>query len=156
LNRGDLLLVDLVSSPAGPVFERGLFAPTMYPSKPSSERQGWRLSVLQDQQQGDGRLQMLVTLEKTLSRRETVLELLKPRTTWLEVPPAASSATPTSQRWNYQPGYPAPAWNIDVPAWPGRNAAGPAQPRLRAWWNPDQEPVLAAALDRGADFQSLG
>ena len=47
-------------------------------------------------------------------------------------------AQPVAARWRFAPGYPAPAWSVDVPGWPafaGSNAA--ASPVVEAWWNPD-------------------
>src|SRR5262249_25610386 len=88
--------------------------------------------------------------------QEVTLQMLRPRFTWIEVQPPPEVRTRYSQRWGYQVGYPAAAWSIDVPAWPARPGTNePSRPLLRVWWNPEQETVPAAALERGADFQRL-
>jgi len=154
IQAGDLLLVDLRSTQKGAVFQRGLYSSWEFPWKPSQERAGWRLAVLQSQALEGGGMQMLWSLEKTPDARESVLEMLRPRRTWIEVATVGEGTTPFSQRWGYRAGYPAPAWSLDVPAWPG-SAAGPVRPIARIWWNPDQETTPAATLDRGADFDSI-
>lgn len=154
IQRGDLLLVDLVPAARGFRFERSLFSRSAYPWKPAQDHSGWRLALLQNQVSKAGELQMLTTLEKRFDRREDTLQMLKPRLTWIEVQPPTEVPTPYSQRWGYQAGYPAPAWSIDVPAWPVRpGTEEPARPVLRVWWNPDQDTAPAITLDRGADFQ---
>ena len=79
LHRGDLLLLDLISTPTGPQFERYLFS-REFPWKRAVEnpRKDWKLTVLQNQQVGKSSLQMLVTLEKTVDIRENLLEQIKP------------------------------------------------------------------------------
>ncbi|MGE3809515.1 MAG: hypothetical protein AB7K24_33035, partial [Gemmataceae bacterium] len=155
LGRGDLLLVDLIKGPQGLEFERSLYGLTDYPGKPAEEQEGWRFSVLQNQQQVGQAMQMLLILEKTTSRREVLLQMLKPRMTWIEVTPVQAQPGSTfAQRWGYRAGYPAPAWSMDVPKWV-QYSGQPARPKIEVWWNPDQETTISANLDRGADFQSL-
>jgi hypothetical protein len=156
IDRGDLLLVNLTSLARGLEFERLLYAPTDFPGRPYREHGGWRLSALQNQQLGDRGLQMLLTLEKRFDRRETMLQLLKPRETWIEVQPPPQASAPFSVRTSYRSGYPAAAWSCDVPWWPADPATQLlARPRVQVWTNPDQETPLAATLDRGADFDGL-
>src|SRR5262249_23652016 len=178
LSGGDLLLVDLVAEGGRLLFERGLYSLADYPLKPALDQSGWRAAVLQNQQQAGQAVQMLVTLEKSADRRETILQRLRPRLTWVEVTPRSeyearkknprsdvcAHPTPYCQRWGYLPGYPAPAWGIDIPAWPraiGAGNAGPAagptldRPVVQLWWNPDQEVAEATALDRASDFSSI-
>ena len=112
-----------------------------------NEAKDWRLSVLQNQQQDKGGLQMLLSLEKTIDRRETVLEQIKPRDAWIELrlPPETQGAIST--RWSYLHGFPAPAWSVDVPAWPTYpGTTTPTRPVVDVWWNPDEEAVSAADL----------
>jgi hypothetical protein len=168
INRGKLLLVDLVQTSDGGVFRRALYAPSRYPFKPYHERSGSRASVLQSQAVGTGGLEMMVTLEKTPDPREDLLQVLSPRWTWLEVKPrgVGERLAHFSQRWGNLAGYPAPAWDLRVPAWPGapgdtapsgnRATTGgqPARPQLRLWWNPDQNILPSGSLDRNADFRS--
>ena len=174
---GDLLLVDLVSGERGLVFERGLYSLADYPLKPATEQSGWRAALLQNQQLAGQTVQMLVTLEKTTDRRETILQRLRPRFTWIEMiprpeyeasiknpkPGVCARQVPFSQRWRYLAGYPAPAWGIDIPAWPqatGRPGAVAAassleRPVAKLWWNPDQEIPPVSSLDRGNDFAKI-
>ncbi len=148
----DLLLVDLLTRDGKVVYERGLFSRSDFSWKPAQDRSGWLLAVLQNQAVEDGGLEMLLTLERLPDARESMLEMLKPRRVWIEVAPPTNRSTPFSQRWGYRAGYPAPAWALDVPAWPTDGGA-PARPLARVWWNPDQETTPAASLDRGADFR---
>src|SRR5207248_2134554 len=61
--------------------------------------------------------------------------------------------TPFALRWSNRPGYPAPAWTLDVPRWPSSpGTSSAARPSLRVWWNPDQVAPASGGLDRGADF----
>jgi hypothetical protein len=168
---GDLLLVDLVPTERGLTFERGIYSLADFPLKPHQEQQGWRMAVLQNQQLAGQAVQMLVTLEKSTDRRETILQRLRPRMTWIEVVPGADfvarekantclARIPYSQRWHYLAGYPAPAWGIDIPQWPmAPQAVGAAarldRPVVSVWWNPDQELVVANTLNRGIDFSKI-
>jgi hypothetical protein len=160
LSPGDLMLVNLVPGQGrGLEFERALYGlEPVNQTKPAkaNDRGDWRLTVLQNQAPSGGPgLQALLALEKTYDRSETSLEQLKPRRLWLELATPQDVRTPFVQRWSFRPGYPAPAWGIDVPAWPVQAATqAPAAPVLRAWWNPDLEPAPAATLERGADFRS--
>jgi hypothetical protein len=154
VQRGDLLLVDFVPTGRGFRLERGSYWRSEYPWKPSRAKSGWRLAVLQDQLVGAGGLEMLATLEKEPDPREDTLQMLKPRWTWLELGPAAAGA-PYSVRWGYRASYPAPAWALSVPRWPGRPGSPELErPVLRAWWDPDQETGPPEALDRGPDFRT--
>src|SRR5262249_37200084 len=153
---GDLLLLKLVSNRHGGDFQRVLFSKDDYPQKPFEEQQQWRLAALQNQQLGERGLQLLATLEKNPDPRETTLQLIKPRETWMELRAEPESRARFALRWNAVNDYPAPAWVLDVPEWPVlAGTQTPATPLLQVWWNPDQETAAAAALDRGADFRTL-
>jgi hypothetical protein len=140
LHRGDLLLADLVETPTGYTFERFLFS-SEFPWKRSLENgnRQWKMSVLQNQLGPRKDLEMLVGLEKTVDRKETLLEQIKPKDVWLEVTPAAGQGPTPPVRWSYLAGYPAPAWAVLSPAWPTDTPA-----KVQMWWNPD-EPARAAA-----------
>lgn len=176
LSGGDLLLVDAVNGERGLVFERGLYSLADYPLKPAAEQSGWRAALLQNQQLAGRAVQMLTTLEKTTDRRETILQRLRPRLTWIEViprpeyeaslknprPDVCARTTPFCQRWKYLAGYPAPAWGIDIPAWPqaAGNPAAPTassleRPVVKFWWNPDQDTPVAGSFDRNNDFTKI-
>jgi hypothetical protein len=173
---GDLLLVDLVSEAGKLLFERGIYSLADFPLKPAREQQGWRMALLQNQRLANQAVQMLVTLEKSTDRRETILQRLRPRMTWMEIVPHADylarleretclARTPYSQRWRYLAGYPAPAWGIDIPQWPvSTEISGGAKtpvslqldrPVVCVWWNPDQELIIANTLNRTIDFAKI-
>jgi hypothetical protein len=146
LHAGDLLLVDLVETRAGLDFERYLFSNEFPWKRPQdNKRNDWRMTVLQNQLLPSRELEMLVTLEKTVDRRENLLEQIRPREVWVEFDRPQSGVTPM-QRWNYLYGYPAPAWSIRAPAWAGEGVP-PSRPRVQVWWNPDEEARSAADLD---------
>jgi hypothetical protein len=151
LDPGDLLLVRMAfrnpGESGGLVFERVLFSRADYAWRPAREVAGWRFAVLQNQQTEAGGLRMLYTLEKLFNRRESILQQIKPREAWFDVAAVPGAAAPFAVRWGNQPGYPAPAWRLDVPEWPV-----PARPAPRVWWNPDQDTPWAVRLDRGRDF----
>lgn len=156
LGRGDLLLMRLAATPTGAEFQRALFSLEDYPWKPSQEKSGWRMAVLQNQRTHQQDLQMLVTLEKTRDGRESRLQQIKPRESWFEVRPSKGTPEPYALRWGYQTGYPAPAWSLNVSDWPLAPAAKiPSRPVLQVWWNPDQQAPSGATLKRDHDFKTL-
>jgi hypothetical protein len=177
LTGGDLLLVDAVNGDGGLIFERGLYSLADFPLKPATEQSGWRAALLQNQQLAGQAVQMLVTLEKTTDRRETILQRLRPRLTWIEIiprpeyeasskdpkPGVCARVVPFNQRWRYLAGYPAPAWGIDIPSWPrATGKPGPVaaastleRPVVKIWWNPDQEIPAVSSIDRGNDFSKI-
>ena len=122
-----------------------------YGARPAAHTDDWRLAVLQNQRLADRRLQMLLMLEKSPERTETVLRQVRPREVWLEVEPAEAGAAPFGLRWGMQPGYGAPAYSLDVTAWPNRAGAdAAARPLVRAWWSPDEvEADAHVERDRG-------
>lgn len=164
INSGDMLLVDVTDGPNGVEFVRGLYTRTDGATTTRQEQSGWRGDVIQDQQLAEQALQMLVALQKTPDKSETVLEMLKPRDAWIELEPQTEGRPIFSQRWGYLAGYAAPAWSFDVPQWPRQASkaadgttrlGGPARPTVRIWWNPDQETTFATRLDRGNHFNTL-
>lgn len=156
LDPGDLLLVDLDDAKKGQELRRGVYSREDYPGKPWKEAGNWRFAALQNQRLGDQGLQMLTTLERVPTQTEVILQVIKPRDFWFELRPRQTVTTPFAQRWVYHAGYPAPAWSLDVPAWPLLPDVGtPALPAIRAWWNPDQEWPAAAAVETGPTLKSL-
>jgi hypothetical protein len=149
LHPGDLLLADLVDTPTGYAFERFLFS-SEFPWKRSLEngKRDWKMTVLQNQLGPRKDLEMLVSLEKTVDRRETLLEQIKPRDAWVEVTPAADQGPAPPLHWSYLAGFPAPAWAVQAPAWPAE-----AAPKVQVWWNPDEEARSAADLVLGDVLQ---
>ena len=86
INRGALLLVDLLQTSTGGVFRRALYSLSRFPTRPAVDRSGWRAAALQNQQTGAAGLEMMVTLEKKPDAREDLLQVLFPRWTWIENP----------------------------------------------------------------------
>ncbi|SIO60649.1 hypothetical protein SAMN05444166_6473 [Singulisphaera sp. GP187] len=153
LNNGDLLIVQLDPARVGVDFRRIEFSREDFSWKPATEKNSWRLAVLQDQLLGTSSLQMLCTLEKAFSRFETSLSVVRPREVWYELEPLGASEVPFATRWSNRSGFPAAAWTLDVSRWPSSpGTPSPARPILRCWWNPDQDTPASAGLDRGPDF----
>ncbi len=156
LNRGDLLLLQLSQSSNGLQFEQAMWSKTDFPWKPFQEIGAWRMAVLQNQQMPNGGLQMLLTLEREPYATATMLQQITPREIWFEVTPSQKSPQPVAVEWSEQYGYPAPAWTINVPAWPEQESTAQfVPPQITAWWNPDQTLIPGAALDRNHDFRTL-
>jgi len=159
LNRGDLLLLELnrltipgvVGEPLG--IYRPLYAMTDFPWKPNRARGNWLLAALQNQRKDNG-VEMLFSLERKDNPLTPTITQSVPYKTWFEVaPPRDVVDTLPANRWNYQPGYPAPAFSYRVADWPTRPGTGAAlKPTVRAWWSADRDPPAAAALDKGHDF----
>lgn len=153
LNNGDLLIVQLDPARVGVDFRRVEFSREDFSWRPATEKNSWRLAVLQDQLVGTSSLQMLCTLEKAFSRFETSLSVVRPREVWYELEPLGAPEVPFALRWSNRSGYPAAAWTLDVARWPSSpGTVSPARPILRCWWNPDQDTPASAGLDRGPDF----
>lgn len=156
LNRGNLLLLQLTQGPNGLQFEQPVYSKTDFPWKPYQEVGDWRMAVLQNQQMPTGGLQMLLTLERAPYATATMLQQIAPREIWIEITPSQKSAEPIAVEWSEQYGYPAPAWTVNVPAWPEQaSTAQLVPPQISVWWNPDQTLIPAAALDRNHDFRTL-
>jgi len=152
LQRGDLLLMRLKKDLN---FERLIFSKEDYPGKVAVEKEGWRMAVLQNQKDGDRKLQMLTTLERITDRIQTTIQQVKPTDVWFELQPAANVKDLFGFRWGYQYGYPAATWGFDVPEWPlALGSSNLASPRVQAWWFPDQEAPSSAVLQQGADFSA--
>ncbi len=155
LNRGDLLLVELGTTPRGYAFNRLGYGQTVYPWRPWQSAGGWRLSLLQNQLLENNHAQMLVTLEQPASEGGTRISQQRPAQVWFEVAPQFSQA-PVRTKWHYQPGYPAPAYSLDVGPWPTSSGSGAATPPcVRAWWSPDNDQPNSVKLVRNHDFKGL-
>lgn len=160
VNPTDLLLLELaprrVPELANPVldFRRVLWAATDFPWKPRVSGNGWQLAALQNQLIANRSGQLLLTLERELDLQPPTIQQVKAATVWLEVSAGDGISTrPFSQRSYYLPGYPAPAWSVDVPHWPRRGSGGLERPRVKAWWSPYREPS-GVRLERGHHFTS--
>ena len=87
---------------------------------------------------------MLWALEKKSSGEESTLQQVRPVKTWMEL--EAEGGTPFAQVWNYQPGYPAPAWGLNVPAWSVRPGGQAPVPAVLPEAATDARPVVPAAV----------
>jgi hypothetical protein len=156
LNRGDLLLLELVYDLSGKQqLQRVMYSEADFPGAVARDREAWRLAVLQNQRLQEKSLQMLLALEKQSDPQAAALQVVKPAKVWFEVSPPAELVASYVTRWHYQPGYPAPCWGVDVPAWPSvPSAKNLARPTVRAWWTERLLPP-AAVMERGTDFQNL-
>lgn len=163
LSQSDLLLMELnrqtlTGGPPGPLqFRRIVYSRSDYPWKPwksESNRQDWIMAALQNQLMPDQSAQMLLTLEKSPDPLATIIQQRRPKMLWMEVDAKDGNADSYSQKWYYQPGYPAPTWTVSIPKWPGRTLPGggestsgvPARPIAKIWWNPDQSPDFVSVL----------
>ncbi len=149
LGGGDVLLLEL-SGEGRPGLKRSLFAREPENRfRPKRKGGAWHLTLLQNQRLGKGGLQMLVALEKAPALLETEVRQVRPGATWFELEAPGSSA-PFALRWGGVPGYPAPAWGLDVPRWPLRAGTdSPAPPVVRVWWSATA-PEPAASLSAAA------
>lgn len=152
---GDLLLLRIGQQSGQLNFQRMLYSQTDYGWKPWRENNGWRLSVLQNQQLPNEAMQMLIALEQQPAPNETYLRMPKPQELWLEVQPRDDKQS-RSTRWGYSSEYPAPTWSVDIAGWP-RDATmeSPIRPLVNVWWCPDQPAPAAVTLLRNRDYNSL-
>ena len=127
-----------------------------YGERPEAHNSAWRLAVLQNQRLSDRRLQMLLMLERSPERPEDLLQQARPRETWVELDPAEAGSAPFDLRWGVQPGYAAPAYGLDVAAWPARAGGdGPARPVVRMWCGTPRRPRPTPSWSRDAGRPSL-
>jgi hypothetical protein len=157
LNRGDLLLLEVAPDARGRQgLRRVVYSESDFPGAIGKEREGWRLAVLQNQRVQDQGLQMLMTLEKEPEVQVAALQVVRPAKVWFEVTPPGDAGATYVSRWQFQPGFPAPAWGVDVPIWPtAATGKSPARPVVRAWWAAERLLPPAATLDRDLDFRNL-
>lgn len=157
LNAGDRLLLEL-TAPLGQLqLQRIGYAATDFPSRPAltTKLGDWRAAVLENRLLPEGAARWLCTLEAKPDPAELILEQIRPRLVWFEIN-ALDAANPFALNWAYQPGYPAPAYDLACPSWPVvAGTAAPTRPVLKCWFNPDQDPRPAVVLDRGADYAKL-
>jgi hypothetical protein len=139
LDRGDLLLLNLLPRGDRFVFERDLYAESYgrfgrEVKKAEDQSRQWLAAVLQNQHRQDGSLQLMTTIEKTKDRafEGGTLQQVRPRLALFQVRPQGKEGAPLALRFGNLAGYPAPAWGLDVAGWP-RGAA----PVFDAWWSDD-------------------
>jgi hypothetical protein len=137
---------------------RGLYASELFPLRPSrrDSRSGWTLSALQNRAENLGRLQMVLTLEKTYDPGEAILQSIYPRDVWIDVAPESGDRPRVAVRLLALPGYPAPAWSVDAVNWPAdADSKRSAAPVLEAWWDPDRTAPPEVSLEYGRHFHGF-
>ena len=156
VNRGELLLLNLVPGANGAEWRRAFVTRDDYGDKPGESSGDWRLAAVQNQRLKDRGLQMLLMLDKAPERAEATLQQQRPRETWIEVGSSAGPSASFDLRWGYQPGYAAPAWNVESPEWPTvRGTQTVAQPLVRMWWSPVLDTPPDAFVARSPELLSL-
>jgi hypothetical protein len=156
VNRGDLLLLNLGAGPRGIEWRRAFVTSEDYGGRPGESSGDWRLAVLQNQRIKDRGLQMLLMLDRAPEKSEATLQEMRPRETWIEVLSSAGATANFDLRWGGQPGYAAPAWNVESPDWPIlRGTQTPSRPYVRMWWSPVQDIPADASVIRNDELPSL-
>jgi hypothetical protein len=156
VNRGDLLLLDLLPGTNGVEWRRAFVARDDYGSKPGETSGDWRLAALQNQRIKDRGSQMLLMLDKAPEKAEATLQMIRPREAWVEVESSAGPKATFDLRWGYQAGYAAAAYNVESPQWPTLpGTQTPAKPLVRMWWSPALETPADAFVARSTDLPTL-
>jgi hypothetical protein len=159
LNRGDLLLLELGTDKDGKqALQRVAYSASDVPSAVAQERDGWRFAVLQNQRLNDRGLEMLACLEKLDGNgSERALQFNRPDKVWIEVTPPPETTANYLTRWHYEPGYPAPAWGLDIPTWPARGGMSKAlaKPTVKVWWSPDPWLPTPTLIEREPRTQGI-
>jgi Caspase domain len=136
LERGDRLLLDLSEDRGALSLARHWYADTAAGVKSGKPGDPWRLALLQNRSETGG-LRLFAAVEERPTVADTTA-VSRIGEVWFEVRPVVAAPGPVTARWRAAPGYPAPAWGIDIPGWPafpGTKVA--ASPAVEAWWNPD-------------------
>lgn len=143
LRKGDRLL--LLATHAG--WKRGLYADcfppsgsTVMPLVAKQDSGDWQLAVLENHwSEIDSSLRQMVTVEEKnhVSPGDDEIRQIKPGLVWVQVAPAGGTKVP---RYSFGTllRYPAAAWEVQVPDWPGRDVA----PELRVWRFDEPEKYL--------------
>lgn len=140
LERGDRLVIRLISDGGGIGFERALYSDDFPIRRDSDGAGGWRFSAVRARYEDgkpSGALHLFTILEPTTSDAAR-LRQARPRFAWFELSPQDGGGG-VAVRWRELGGYPAPAWRGAAERWPNDSAgAGPAGPALDAWWIADR------------------
>jgi hypothetical protein len=137
LRRGDRLLLDLAEDGAGVALARHWWADTAPGTKSGKPADAWRFNLLQNRSEGAG-LRLFAAIEER-PKLTDVVAVSRVGDVWFELRPVVPKPEPVAGRWRFAPGYPAPAWSVDVPGWPpfpGSKSA--ASPVVEAWWSPEK------------------
>jgi hypothetical protein len=151
LEPGDSLVLSFMAEGRSLLFQRDIFASSfaykLHPGAQPVSVGDWQLSVLQHQRQVDG-LQEMFMLENTKDRtaKDGTLKQIRPGWAWFEIHGAGPGGVLPTQRCYALPGYPAPAWGVDVPRWPPNAGA-----TVETWWL-EEQPTATGALRRGTHY----
>ncbi len=149
LEPGDRLLIDLTEDRNVITAKRHWWADTA-PGIKSEKPADWRLSLLQNRSEAGG-LRLFTAIEDE-PKPTSMLVVSRIGDVWFEPRPVVPNPMAVAARWRAAPGYPAPAWSVNIPGWPlfpGSKAA--ASPVVEAWWYPDRPFPAAGAWTLPAD-----
>lgn len=151
LSPGDALSLRLVQRESQWGLQRMLFAPRIdLPGGRLLQSGGWTAAIPHFARAAGGNAQLLLTLEPPVRESEPVVRVVRPAAIWLEMTAGDGQLLDTHMR--PLAGYPAPAWRIDVPAWPLGHDQQPLAGVMRVWWLADQPALPCVTLRRGVDF----
>jgi hypothetical protein len=144
---GDALVLDLVSRPPSVGFRRSIYARVVRANqgfcRETKGKDRWVLAALENyQDRGGGALHSMATLEQDqgVAFPDNHVQVVHPTWTWFELQGATDQQPASPLRVFSLEGYPAPAWGLNVAAWPRGKPVG-----LRAWWTGDDLSKYIAA-----------
>jgi hypothetical protein len=150
LKPGDSVLLDLDS---GPSLRRALYSDCRWVKEPSwfkkDAESDWVLAALEDKYIEENHLLQLMTI---LEKKDPGASLRQewPAWVWFDVSsPQLPASARLKQRFKPMPHRPAPAWDLAVRQWPGRQA-----PTVHAWWTA-LPPQPLGQLKCPNDFDSI-
>jgi hypothetical protein len=151
LEPGGRLLLDLSENQGVITASRHWYADTAPGIKSGKPTDLWRFSLLQNRSEAGG-LRLFTAIEPKPQLTD-VLSASRIGDVWYELSPdgfkeaeklkPAGNVLPGAERvaarWRAAPGYPSPAWSVDVPGWPVvPGSKAPASPVVEAWWQPER------------------
>lgn len=145
---GDTPIVEVVSSgKTKAAFRLASIADEPAVKAHAPVRESWQFGVAENRIDESGTARLVASLENR-GAGETGFRVTRPAAIWFEV----ASSNPRSNlpllRWNFQPGYPAPAWKLDLPEWPPlADGKTPSIPVPRAWWKSSSLGVTSERID---------
>ena len=151
LEKGERLIIRLVSTGGGIGFERGSYSnPDTFPlRKETGNAGGWRFSVARyrfEEREPVGSLQLFTVLEPANGGMPRLRQVY-PGFVWFEIAPQSGAGSFTV-RWQELDAYPAPVWRADIPQWlTDTSSTGPASPVVKAWWSGDKDSSKSLSLD---------
>lgn len=127
---GDRLLMDLAPEGDRLALRRHWF-PASWPALARSDGPGPRVAVLQNRPDGPT-VRIVAAVEPPPG---IAVEAVPPGEAWFDIVPQTPKTGPVAVRWRVAPGFPGPAWAVDVAGWPAvPGGKGLAAPAVRVWW----------------------